>query len=111
MPFVAAVVCNNYGNMRYKLFGGSSLSGTFMEILLYSSCDNNCDLVYGYPYDEVRSTLASAFSSNCHYMYDCRAYQGYYRNSNNGQLRYQTGCPYNYNYYSHIYTECGIQVP
>ncbi|XP_062610859.1 uncharacterized protein LOC134272675 [Saccostrea cucullata] len=111
MPFVAAFVCNNHGNMRYKLLGGSSLSSDFMEIFRCHSCDYNCDLVYGYPYDEVCST------SNCKqycrggfYHYNA---QGYCRNSSHLQFSYRpTGCPSQCSHwYTLSYIECGIEIP
>ncbi|XP_061196046.1 uncharacterized protein LOC133204339 [Saccostrea echinata] len=109
MPFVAAFVCNDHGNMRYKLFGGSSLSGNFMDIFRYNSCENNCDLVYGYPYDEVRSSSRSGHCKSDDY----NNIQGYCRNSNYWQFTYGvTGCPSSYYWwYSLDYIECGIEIP
>ncbi|XP_062577953.1 fibronectin type III domain-containing protein 1-like [Saccostrea cucullata] len=107
MPFVAAFVCNNHGNMRYKLLGGSSLSNDFMEIFRCHHCGNNCDLVYGYPYDEVCST--TSLNRNCRGHYA----QGYCRNSSHLQFSYRpTGCPSQCTWwYTLGYIECGIEIP
>ncbi|XP_062616325.1 uncharacterized protein LOC134278025 [Saccostrea cucullata] len=112
LPFVAAVVCKGYENMRYKLYGGSNLTDSFTEIYRHTDCGNDCDLVYGYPYDEVQNCPSSTFTTSCTSINDCSSVPGYYRYNGSGEFSY--GCfnasLYRWYYYKE-YMECGIQVP
>uniref|UniRef100_K1QMQ2 Fibronectin type III domain-containing protein 1 n=1 Tax=Magallana gigas TaxID=29159 RepID=K1QMQ2_MAGGI len=98
-PYLAVQLCSS---TRYKLFLGSSLGATFMNIGDGSgSGADHCELVGG---SEANALDAGNYVSS-------PSVDGYYRNTAGQEFSYGPIGYIQSSYYFHSFLECGVSIP